>query len=185
MQVEQGTKHPEAGPWHKFTQMFTVVIGYPRNYQIRVIKLTRGSKILKLVSQVSNVAHWPLVFALTLAYHILHKSLSTCEDVSRTFIIPIRHWPLTSRSIFRAFYMALSSGHSFLAFEGHTISDSHEYITIILWWCVTYIKDICMNLTFVLISKLYFHHEFVSGQDFTIFALWHTHIKFVTWVYHH
>ena len=50
MQVEQGTKHPEAGPLHKFTQMFTVVIGYPRNYQIRVIKLIRGSKILKFCS---------------------------------------------------------------------------------------------------------------------------------------
>ena len=47
MQVEQGTKHPEAGPWHKCTQMFTVVIGYTQNYQIRVIKLIRGSKILK------------------------------------------------------------------------------------------------------------------------------------------
>ena len=46
-QVEQGTKHPEAFPWHKFTQMFTVVIGYLRNYQIRVIKLIRGSNILK------------------------------------------------------------------------------------------------------------------------------------------
>ena len=47
MQVEQGTKHPEAGPWLKCTQMFTVVIGYQRNYQIRVIKLIRGSKNLK------------------------------------------------------------------------------------------------------------------------------------------
>ena len=47
IQVEQGTKHPEASPWHRFTQMFAVVIGYPRNYQIRVIKLIRGSNILK------------------------------------------------------------------------------------------------------------------------------------------
>ena len=45
MQVKQGTKHPEAGPWHKFSQMFTVVIGYPGTYQIRVIKLIRGSNI--------------------------------------------------------------------------------------------------------------------------------------------
>ena len=30
MQVEQGTKHPEASPWHRFTQMFTVVIGFPK-----------------------------------------------------------------------------------------------------------------------------------------------------------
>ena len=47
MRVEQRTKHPEAGPWHKCTQMFTVIIGYPRNFQIRVIKLIRGSKVLK------------------------------------------------------------------------------------------------------------------------------------------
>ena len=50
MQVELGTKHPEAVPWHKGTQMFTVVISYPRNYQIRVIKLIRGSKVLNGVS---------------------------------------------------------------------------------------------------------------------------------------
>ena len=48
IQVEQGTKHPEAGPFHKYTQMFTVVIGYSRNYQIRVIKLIRGLKVLKI-----------------------------------------------------------------------------------------------------------------------------------------
>ena len=51
MHVEQGTKHPEAGSWHKFTQVFTVVIGYSRNYQIRVIKLIRGSKTLKTYCQ--------------------------------------------------------------------------------------------------------------------------------------
>ena len=48
MQKEKGTKHPEAGSWHKFTQMFTLVIGYPWNYQLRIIKRIRGSKILKL-----------------------------------------------------------------------------------------------------------------------------------------
>ena len=47
MSVEQGTKQPEAGPWHKCTQMFTVVIDYPKNCQIRVIKLIRGTKVLK------------------------------------------------------------------------------------------------------------------------------------------
>ena len=33
-----------------FTQMFTVVIGYQRNYQIRVIKLIRRSKILNILA---------------------------------------------------------------------------------------------------------------------------------------
>ena len=33
---------------HKFSNMFTVVIDYPRNYQIRVIKLIRESKILNI-----------------------------------------------------------------------------------------------------------------------------------------
>ena len=47
MQVEQGNKHPVAGLWHMCTQMLTIVIGNPRNYQIRVIKLIRGSKVLK------------------------------------------------------------------------------------------------------------------------------------------
>ena len=32
---------------HVHTNVFNVVIGNPRNYQIRVIKLIRGSKILK------------------------------------------------------------------------------------------------------------------------------------------
>ena len=51
MQVEQGIKHPEAGPCHKSTQMFTIVIGYPRNYQIRLIK---GSKILNMSLSVNT-----------------------------------------------------------------------------------------------------------------------------------
>ena len=32
--------------------MFTVVIGYPRNYQIRVIKLIRGSNILSIKKKI-------------------------------------------------------------------------------------------------------------------------------------
>ena len=55
MQVEQGIKHPEAGPCHKSTQMFTIVIGYPRNYQIRVNNLIRGSNVLKYLSSVCLV----------------------------------------------------------------------------------------------------------------------------------
>ena len=41
--------------------MFTVVIGYPRNYQIRVIKLIRGSKIFKEISK-------NLIFEITWYY---------------------------------------------------------------------------------------------------------------------
>ena len=47
MRVEQRTKYPEAGPFYQCIHMFTVIIGYPRNFQIRVIKLIRGSKVLK------------------------------------------------------------------------------------------------------------------------------------------
>ena len=57
MQVDQGTKHPEASLRHKFTQMFTVVIGYPRNYQKRVIKLIRGSKILNNATVTVNASY--------------------------------------------------------------------------------------------------------------------------------
>ena len=35
------------------------------------------------------------IFALTLALHVWHMGLSTWKDVSRTFMIPIRRWPLT------------------------------------------------------------------------------------------
>ena len=43
------------GPWHKCTQMFTIVIGYPRNDQMRVINLRRGSNVLKYLSSVCLV----------------------------------------------------------------------------------------------------------------------------------
>ena len=45
--LKQGTKHMEAGHRHQFTQIYFVVIGNPRNYQIRVIKLTIGLSPLK------------------------------------------------------------------------------------------------------------------------------------------
>ena len=43
-----GSKAPGSKSRHRFTNMFTVVIGYPWNYQIRVIKLIRGSNNLKV-----------------------------------------------------------------------------------------------------------------------------------------
>ena len=46
MKKEQGSKHPVPGPC---SQLFTVVIGYPRNHQIRVIKLIRELKILNCI----------------------------------------------------------------------------------------------------------------------------------------
>ena len=62
MQVKKGIKHPEAGPSHKCTQqMLTVVVGYPRYYQIRVIKLIRGSKVLNQQKKfMSNVSQYNL-----------------------------------------------------------------------------------------------------------------------------
>ena len=44
------------------------------------------------------VFHKHILFFLTLAYHIWHIHLSPWEDVSRIFMKPIWHWPLTSRS---------------------------------------------------------------------------------------
>ena len=79
MQVEQGTKHPEASRWHSFSQMFTVVIGCSRNYQIRVIKLSRGSNILNINKPVLN-----LYFQFQFSIHKLDKSLCT------SFVIRIK-----------------------------------------------------------------------------------------------
>ena len=87
MQVEQGTKHPEAGPRHKCTQMFTVVIGYPRNYQIRVIKLIRGWKVLKtdIACTVSNVVGNPRLISSS-TYHVTSSRQNqpwVSDDVSQ------------------------------------------------------------------------------------------------------
>ena len=40
-----------------------------------------------------------IVLCLKLAYHIWHMCVSPWDDVSRIFMIPIRRWPLTSRSL--------------------------------------------------------------------------------------
>ena len=59
-------------PGSKCTQMFTFVIGYPRNYQIRVINLIRGSKVLNYTLSTSCGG-----------YNFLDPSvrLSVCESV--------------------------------------------------------------------------------------------------------
>ena len=41
-----------------------------------------------------------IIFASTLAYHILHMDVSPWDNVSRTFMTPIRHWPLVSKLYF-------------------------------------------------------------------------------------
>ena len=60
--------------------------------------------------------------------------------------------------IYRVYYMALCSGDSFFVlWHSHTMTS--------VWpWPLTSI------------SKLYFHHKFVSGK--MVFALWHRHPKF-------
>ena len=50
--IHMGTEGYQA-PGSKCTQMFTFVIGYPRNYKIRVINLIRGSKVLNYTSSTS------------------------------------------------------------------------------------------------------------------------------------
>ena len=57
-------------------QMFTVVIGYPRNYQIRVIKLIRGSNILKYYSStVLNMQYinYKLICVIVFAKSLLNR----------------------------------------------------------------------------------------------------------------
>ena len=143
MQIEQGTKHPEASPWHKCTQMFTVVLGYPRNYQIRVIKLIRG---------VACIFPFGFSFILRPAEIVVHNKfscptsnfymyflwhgqmgLSPLEDVLRTYHIHL--WPL------------------------HDLDLWSQYQNNIF----------TMNLC---LGKI-------------VFALWHRHTIFGTWVYHY
>ena len=57
IQVKQSTKNPEAGSWHQCTQIYTVVIGYPRSFLIWVIKFIRGSSPLKRQSSPKKRIH--------------------------------------------------------------------------------------------------------------------------------
>ena len=57
IQVKQNTKNPEAGSWHQCTQIYTVVIGYPRSFLIWVIKFIRGSSPLKRQSSPKKRIH--------------------------------------------------------------------------------------------------------------------------------
>ena len=75
MQVEHGIKHSEADPWHKFSKMFTVVIDYPRNYQIRVFKLIRGSIILNI-----------RFLKLRQCYHYIRTNTNTAYDSDIRFL---------------------------------------------------------------------------------------------------
>ena len=72
---------------------------------------------------------WPItIFDLTLANHIWHKCLSPWEDVTSTFMILIRHSPLTSMSNFRVYDMVLCSGLSFFVLRhSHTLFGTWVY----------------------------------------------------------
>ena len=61
-QLEQGTIHPEAASWHMCTQMFTVVIGYPRNFRGTTVLQPTGTRAAShdetTLLDVSNLI-WP------------------------------------------------------------------------------------------------------------------------------
>ena len=124
----------------------------------------------------------PVTFVcFDIGIHIWHMVVhaSLCEGVSRSFMIPILRWHLTSRSNiadtalnpiqsiiqstdqsievkFKVFDMALRAGHRFFAiWQSHTILAPYR--------CVAYIHVLCMILASI--SKFYFKSEFVSGQD--------------------
>ena len=99
--------------------------------------------------------------ALTLAYHIWHICLLPWGDMSRTFMIPIRCWPLLQNQIHVVFYMALCSSHSFFLWHSHTIFGKWVYHH----GAMCHIPDIFLTLTFGLNISIKFHHEYVSGQD--------------------
>ena len=81
-------------------------------------------------------------------------------------------WP--EGQIYRVYDMALCSGHSFLSFDIGILCLAHECITMVLFE-LTFMASVWpWSLTSV--SKLYFHHEIVSGK--IVFALWHRHTKF-------
>ena len=74
--------------------------------------------------------------------------------MSRTFMILIRCWPLTSRSNLWVNDMTLCLGHSFLSFHIVILYFACECITMVQ--CVAYFHDLCMTLTFDLNIKILF-----------------------------
>ena len=79
-------------------------------------------------------------------------------------------WP--QGKIYRVYDMALCSGLSFFVIV--ILCLACECITLI--WCVTYLHELCMTLTFDLNIKITFSLWIWVWQD--IFALWHRHTKF-------
>ena len=104
-------------------------------------------------------------FTLTLLYHIWHIGLSPWDNVSCIFMIPIRHWPLTSSSV--CFDKAISYCHK----------------------CLSPWDDVS-HTSMILIRSL----PLISGSNIQVLSpcptrdfclLWYWLIIFGTWVYHH
>ena len=89
-------------------------------------------------------------FCLIFAFHIWHMGVSPRDDVSRTFMILIRRWPLTSRSMYRFFDIASCSDYSFFVLW-------HSHIMYGKWlYQFTYFHDLCTALIFGLNIKIIF-----------------------------
>ena len=105
--------------------------------------------------------------------------VSPWEDVSGTFMIPIRRWPLTSRSNLKLCVRAAV----FLSIDIVIPYLAHECITMRCYVKYMNIQDLCTTLTFSLNIKIIFSPWMYLGK--IVFAFWHRHTKFGTWVYHH
>ena len=104
-------------------------------------------------------------FALTLAYHIWKWCVAYIQDPDTML----------------AFDMALYCGF-FVLWYSHTIFGT--YMSVSPWddMSNTFMTSV-RPWPLASISKLYFHREFMSGQDYL--SLRHRHIKCGTSVYHH
>ena len=84
VQGNQGTKHPEAGPWQRCTQRNTVVIGNLRTYQIRVKKIIRESRplnnLLYFIAWKRNMSLRKFSYATGMRLHNL-KHIKECSMI--------------------------------------------------------------------------------------------------------
>ena len=135
-------------PWEDVTRTFT--------FPIRCWPLTLRSNVKGFWHVF--VSDLKLLLVLTLAYNIWHMGLSPWEDVSSTFMILIRRWHLTSRSI-KVKFMGFTTwlcfqASAFLSFDIVILSLALECILslalecITMIRCVAYIHELCMTLTF-------------------------------------
>ena len=108
--------------------------------------------------------------------------LSSCDDVSRTIMIPIQPRPLTSMSNLWGFVVSSCPTRFYLLWHWHTIFVTWGYhnericrVHSQSW----YDFDICPQ------NQIYRVYDMALCSGHSFFVLWHNYTMFGLWVYYH